>query len=132
MTHLLDVNALLALVHQSHPHHQRVRLWLAGLQKTARQTLATCAITELGFLRVSVQAGLLPDVFAARSALAAFKASKGSDFVFLPDGLGADRLPAYVSKPAQITDGHLLQLAGVNRVQFVTLDSGIAGAVLIP
>ena len=131
MSHLLDVNALLALVHQAHQHHDRAIRWLAGLQKKGQPSIATCSITELGFLRVSVQAGLLPDIRTAQSALAAFKSSPGSDFVFLPDILGADRLPGYVSKSAQITDGHLLELAKASSAQFVTLDTVIPGAQLI-
>ncbi|MEO7796467.1 MAG: TA system VapC family ribonuclease toxin [Opitutaceae bacterium] len=131
MIHLLDVNALLALVHQAHQHHGRALQWLADLQKKRRPAIATCAITELGLLRVSVEAGLLPDVGVARAALAAFKASPSCDFVFLDDGLGADRLPSYVKKPAQITDGHLLELAKANGSQFVTLDRGIPGAHLM-
>ena len=129
MSLLLDVNALLALVHQTHQHHSKARRWLAGLQKKGRTTLATCAITELGFLRVSVQAGFLPDVATARTALASFKKSEGSDFVFLSDELGADRLPRYVTKPGQITDGHLLELARAHHAQLVTLDTGIPDAV---
>jgi toxin-antitoxin system PIN domain toxin len=129
MTQLLDVNALLALVHQTHQHHSRAMRWLAKLQEKSRPCLATCAITELGFLRVSVQAGFLSDVATARAALAAFKTSPGSDFIFLPDDLGADRLPRYVTKPGQVTDGHLLELARAHRAQLVTLDTGIPDAV---
>lgn len=131
MSHLLDVNALIALVHQGHQHHAPMRRWLAGLQKKGRPRLGTCAITEIGFLRVSVQAGLLPDLANARAALAAFKGSTACDFIFLADDVGGDRLPGFVTKPAQLTDGHLLELASAHHSQLVTLDAGIPGAVLI-
>jgi hypothetical protein len=43
---------------------------------------ATFAITELGFVRVSVLAKLQPDVAVAKIALASLKASALSLFVF--------------------------------------------------
>lgn len=50
MTYLLDLNALLALGILEHEFHERT----AKLKKAAagETTFATCAITELGFLRV--------------------------------------------------------------------------------
>jgi hypothetical protein len=41
-------------------------------------------------------------------------------------------MPKHVKKPADLTDGHLLELARAHNAQLVTLDSGIPGAVLIP
>ena len=95
------------------------------------EVFATCAITELGFVRVSVQAGLQPDVATATKALAALKASSPVPIELWPDDLGVDKLPRYVKKPTQLTDGHLLELARVNGAQFVTLDSDIPEAMLV-
>jgi predicted nucleic acid-binding protein len=131
MKYLLDVNTLVALGHTLHVHHERAGSWLKGALPTA-ETLATCAITELGFVRVSVQSGLQPDVGAATLALAKLKASSPAPFVLWPDDLGADRLPRYVKKPGELTDGHLLELARAHGAQFVTLDGKIPGALLIP
>ena len=131
MRYLLDVNTLVALGHTSHVHHARAGRWLKGVLPTA-ETLATCAITELGFVRVSVQAGLQPEVSAARLALAKLKMSSPVPFALWPDDLGADRLPKYVKRPAELTDGHLLELARTHGAQFVTLDGNIPGALLIP
>lgn len=130
MRYLLDVNALLALGHVRHVHHDRVMQWFAGLS-SAEDVLGTCAITELGFVRVSVQAGLQPDIFSAQQALAKMKASSQVLIELWADGLGVDRLPAYVRKPAELTDGHLLELARAQRARLVTLDVSIPGAVLI-
>ena len=44
-----DVNALLALGYQAHTHHPLAGGWLAARKKESGLTLATCAITELGF-----------------------------------------------------------------------------------
>jgi hypothetical protein len=41
-------------------------------------------------------------------------------------------LPPWVTRPAHVTDGHLLSLAKGWGGQLVTLDRGIPGAVLIP
>lgn len=131
MRYLLDVNLLLALGHVRHVHHDRAMGWFAGLNPT-EDSLGTCAITELGFVRVAVQAGLQPDIFAAQQALAKMKASSQVPIELWVDGLGADRLPAYVRRPAALTDGHLLELARVQRARLVTLDVSIPGALLIP
>ena len=53
MTYLLDVNALVALGFVNHEFHDRVVSWLRAQNSLV---LATCSITELGFVRVLVQA----------------------------------------------------------------------------
>lgn len=131
MKYLLDVNTLIALGHTLHGHHARAEKWLKSVVPTA-EIIATCAITELGFVRISVQSGLQPDVNAATVALARLKASSPVPTRLWPDDLGADRLPKYVKKPAELTDGHLLELARAHGAQLVTLDGKIPGALLIP
>lgn len=126
---LLDVNTLVALGHTRHVHHDRAQRWLGGLE--AGSELGTCAITELGFVRVSVQAGLQSDIFSARTALQKLKASSPVKFRLWPDALGADHLPRYVRRPADLTDGHLLELAREQQARLVTLDVSIPGAWLI-
>ena len=59
MTYLLDVNALLALAHTRHLNHSDAKRWLGSLHADA--DFATCAITELGFVGVSVLAKLQPE-----------------------------------------------------------------------
>jgi predicted nucleic acid-binding protein len=129
--YLLDVNTLVALGHTRHVHHGRIQQWLSRITP-ATEALGTCAITELGFVRISVQAGLQPDVATARLALAKMKASSPVRMELWPDSLGVDRLPRYVRKPAELTDGHLLELARAHTAQFVTLDGKIPGSLLIP
>ena len=94
--------------------------------------ICTCAITELGFVRVAVQAGLQSDVASARQALIALKSSSSIPFVLVEDALGADRLPAFAKTPLKLTDGHLLELARAHQAQFATLDTGIPGATVLP
>jgi toxin-antitoxin system PIN domain toxin len=131
MKFLLDVNLLVALGHTGHVHHDRASAWLKSL-RPADETLGTCAITELGFVRVSVQAGLQPDVAAARSALAKMKKSSPVKFEFHADALGIDRLPADVKRPADLTDAHLLELAKNDGASLATLDGRIPGALVVP
>lgn len=129
MTYLLDVNALLALGHDAHAMHDRAQAWVAARRRADR--LATCAITELGFVRVGPQARLSPDVAGAAGLLTALKRSRRPAFVLLADNVGADALPAWVKSPGQTTDGHLLALAGVHGARLATFDAGIPGAVLM-
>lgn len=51
---------------------------------------------------------------------------------FVPDGIDVSVMPKWVKTPAQITDGHLVQLASANGAVLATLDEGIPGAFLIP
>jgi predicted nucleic acid-binding protein len=129
--YLLDINSLIALGHTSHVHHAGTIQWYRSVFRK-ETVLHTCSISELGFVRVSVQAGLQVDVPSARTALARLKASSKILFTLLPDDLGADRLPAYAQSPNKITDGHLLELARRHGAKLATLDAGIPGALLIP
>ena len=104
MTYLLDVNALVALGFINHEFHNRVAVWL---RKQQAPQLATCAITELGFLRVLAQApayGLT--VAQARTLLVRMKQSGPPRFTFIRDDHGVSHLPAWVRFPKQITNGH--------------------------
>lgn len=130
MIFLLDVNALVALGFQFHPFHVRVGLWL---QQTGFPPLATCSITELGFLRVLVQAqpyGI--SLSQAKLLLHELRTSSQLRFTFITDSQDASQLPGWVSGPKQITDGRLLQLAHENGAVLATLDTRIPGAFLIP
>ena len=53
MIYLLDVNALVALGFINHEFHDRIAAWVRS-QKSPN--LASCSITELGFVRVLAQA----------------------------------------------------------------------------
>lgn len=127
MRYLLDINVLLALGHTGHTQHSEAAAWYARVAGTATG-LHTCSITELGFVRIATQIGLQPDIASARAALDALKASSRVRFELVSDDLGAAHLPAFVKKPAAVTDGHLLELAKKNSLKLVTLDRGIPGA----
>jgi predicted nucleic acid-binding protein len=130
VTYLLDVNALLALAHTAHIHHGRVAKWVAALGK--KDVLATCSITELGFVRIAPQARLTPHVAAARDLLAQLRASARPPFVRLIDSFGAEVLPLWAAAPSATTDGHLTALAAARASRLATLDEGIPDSFLIP
>ena len=133
MTYLLDVNALVALGFLQHEFHRRVAGWVHSLASDAVPQLATCAITELGFVRVLAQApqyGLT--ISQARNLLLRLKAADRLQFTFIEDAHDISQLPAWVKTPKQLTDGHLAQLARANRAMLATLDGRIPGAFLIP
>jgi len=130
MKYLFDVNVLLALAHQNHADHQKVGLWFQSVAPVASEFL-TCSITELAFVRISVQAGLEPDVASGQQTLEALKQSSRVPFVLLPDNLGVAIMPKYVRQHSQLTDGHLLEMAKQASAKLVTLDKGIPGALLV-
>lgn len=131
MTWLLDVNILIAALVAAHEHHDRVSSWLASL--AAADRLATCSITELGFVRVLSQAPhLRVPVKESVQLLTRFRANRRRVVVRLPDDHGASDLPQWVKAGRQITDGHLAGLAVRHGVRLATLDNGIPGAVVIP
>jgi hypothetical protein len=130
MKYLLDVNALVALGLVQHEFHRRVAYWVRADRPPA---LATCAITELGFVRVLAQASAYSFTIAhARALLLRLKESKVLQLTFVPDDHDISHLPGWVKTAKQTTDGHLLQLANANGGVLATLDERIPGAYLIP
>lgn len=130
MMYLLDVNALLALGFQQHEFHYRMVQWL---RKESPTQLATCSITELGFVRILAQTPEYSStVVEARALLLRLKDSDPQRFILLQDGNGISRLPSSVKAAKQITDGHLAQLARDNGGILATLDRKIPGTFLIP
>lgn len=133
MRYLLDVNSLLALVLLEHEFHERVASWLERLAASGVPELATCAITELGFVRVLGQAQQYgSSVTQAREFLLKMKKSDGIRWVFIPDDRDISYLPRWVRTPKQTTDGHLAELADAHEAVLATLDRRIPGAFVIP
>jgi hypothetical protein len=130
MTYLLDVNALVALGIQQHSLHKRTAVWARTVASKA--AFATCAITELGFLRVYLHAYANTTIPEGQKLLTALKSSSSANFQFLVDDHDAARLPGWVKWPKQITDGHLVALAKTHGAALATLDQHIRGAFLIP
>lgn len=132
MTYLLDVNALVALGFFQHEFHGRMAAWVHASVAKGTFELATCSITELGFVRVLTQAPQYGfTVSQARDLLLRLKSANVLTFRFLPDDHDISRLPTWVETAKQTTDGHLSQLARAKGAILATLDRRIPGALLI-
>jgi len=132
MKYLLDVNVLLALGFYQHEFHERVASWVRGITSAGAE-LATCPITELGFVRVLAQT--VPygfDVLQARQLLLKLKSAGVARFVFIGDDQDISNLPGWVKAPGQTTDGHLSQLATSKGAMLATLDRKIPRSFFIP
>src|SRR2546425_12005189 len=123
MKYLLDVNGLVALGFLQHEFHERVAGWVHTLASRRDAELATCSITELGFIRVLAQAPQYGfTVSNARSLLLRLKTGNTLKFTFISDDHDVSHLPAWVKTPRQTTAGHLAQLAHANGSILATLD----------
>ena len=116
---LLDVNVLLALGWAEHEAHEAVVERLSG-----RARWATCAITQLGFVRISSTAGVFSVTTTpaqAQQALAQLCADKQHRFLAdMPDVLGMDL--SGLQGPKQTTDAYLIHLAQHHGMKLLTLD----------
>jgi predicted nucleic acid-binding protein len=130
MIYLLDVNALVALGFVNHEFHDRVASWV---RSNNSPNLASCSITELGFVRVLAQAPAYGFTVAqARALLLRLKEARPSRLTFIRDEHDVSHLPGWVKSPKQITDGHLGRLASANGAVLATLDENLPGSYLIP
>jgi predicted nucleic acid-binding protein len=130
MIYLLDVNALIAFGVKQHQFHQRVVDWIRSEHGS---TFLTASVVEIGFVRVVASVPIYNlNLMMARQLLLGMKANATQPLAFLPDANDISALPDWVRTPAQITDGHLVQLATTNGAVLATLDKRIPGAYLIP
>ena len=117
MRYLLDVNALIAAIWTDHVHHAKTDTWIEG------KDLATCPVSELGFLRVSTQPKAIGASMAdARKLLDDFLKMHAVEFI--PADLPA--LKSNPSKSVEVTDHYLAELAARNSFKLATLDKSIA------
>jgi uncharacterized protein len=133
MRYLLDVNALVALGFLEHQFHNRVTNWINDLTSKGVPEVASCSITELGFIRVLAQAPQYEiSVEQARIFLTRLKVNKTLRFTFVVDDQEVAKLPAWVKTAKQTTDGHLVQVAKAHGAILATLDRRIPTALVIP
>jgi len=133
MKYLFDVNALVAFAFSDHTFHERLARWVSKRVSPAEDEFATCSITELGFVRILAQVPQYGTTLAdGKQLLRRIKTEGAHNFSFLVDDQDTSRLPGWVHRPNQLTDGHLVQLAAAKDAVLATLDRGIPGAFLIP
>jgi uncharacterized protein len=113
---LLDVNLILASRWTTHADHLAAKAWIDSAGK-----FYTCAITELGFLRVSLTAAYQSrwnEVLEALEKLHARPAHR-----FLADDVDGAASPETSSKDT--TDAHLVTLAKRHGLKLATLDAAL-------
>ena len=125
MVGLLDVNVLVALLVPEHQHHAAATEWFTT--EAGQHGWATCAVTELGVIRVCAQlpGGPWPPETTADRLLLLTAASR--EYVFWPDTVSpaamAEVRTATTGK--QITDRYLLGLARRHGGRLITFDRAI-------
>ena len=116
MTHLLDVNILLAAIWDNHPLHERAFAGIKG------KIVAICPLAELGFIRISThpKAGINAPMDKTRELLRRFLRERNAHRI-------PDDLPALESKPTkseEVTDNYLAELAARHKMKS-TMDSHV-------
>jgi predicted nucleic acid-binding protein len=115
--YLLDVNVLIASIWTDHASHTLVDAWIRG------KTLATCAISELGFLRISTHPkALAARMEDARKLLGDFLVKHEAELV--PADLAV--LISTAPKSDLVTDFYLAELAASKGMKLATLDTGVS------
>ena len=133
MTWLLDGNVLVALVIDSHVHHNRAHRWFDHL---GEDCFATCLLTQGTLLRMHMRSASDRGAAAAWRALQAV--ASHPRHAWWDDALNFLDVPhRHLQGSAQVTDAWLAELARRRRGRLATLDSGLAllhsdVAVLLP
>ncbi len=126
---LLDVNVLLALAWPNHVHHLAAHGWFG---ENCGSGWATCPLTQLGFVRLSMQPAVvkIPILFGdVMEALARMTAHGAHRFWLLEGGL-ADvdaEIRGRLVGHHQLTDAVLLDLAMRHQGRLATFDRRILG-----
>jgi toxin-antitoxin system PIN domain toxin len=123
MKALLDVNFLVALAWKNHQFHSAARQWLA---RHERMGWATCAITQLGFIRLSSQTSIFGEQAKtpeqARLLLTHYTSDKNHIyFSELPSTKDCHEL-SKIMGPNKVTDAYLVSVARFHHSRFVTFD----------
>lgn len=126
-SHLLDVNALIALIWEDHQFHETMAAWFA---RHAKRGWATCAITQSGFIRVMNQpAPAKPGRTVAElaEALKQNLAHPGHELLALDFDFAEvqARCSGGVVGHRQVTDAYLLTAAMRAGMKLLTFDSGV-------
>ncbi|MFO1353057.1 MAG: TA system VapC family ribonuclease toxin [Gammaproteobacteria bacterium] len=122
---LLDVNVLLALAWPNHQHHDAAHAWFHA---EARHGWASCALTHLGFIRLSANPAYTPAAVSpteAASLLGAMIAHKKHHFWESPPAADS-ALYAKALGHQQVNDAYLVEVARQRQGRLVTFDTRLA------
>lgn len=121
-TALLDTNVLLALAWPNHQHHGEAHAWFAV---NAKKGWATCAFTQLGFIRLSSNPAYTPDAVTPQDAAALLRRLTALKAHHFWDSPAADH-PEIFGKAIghqQVNDAWLVNVARRNHGCLITLDT---------
>lgn len=119
---LLDVNVLLALAWPTHQHHRAAHRWF---RDESRHGWATCALTQLGFVRLSSNPSYSADAVSPQDGAALLVQltahAKHRFWAELP-AIGMEML-RQATGHQQVMDAYLVGLARSHRGRVVTFDA---------
>lgn len=124
---LLDVNVLIALVHELHIGHTKVRAWFDEMRP---KHWATCPVTEAGFVRITSNLHLSDHPVEVREAMQMLGLiTRLPGHRFWPmDITFSEAVQPFQERlfgHRQVTDAYLLGLAIKNKGRLVTMDRGV-------
>jgi hypothetical protein len=131
MVSLLDVNVLVALAWPNHVHHQAAHRWFA---RHAGPGWATSSVVELGFIRVSSNARVVPSAVSPQEAAGLLRRITAfAGHHFWRDDVRFAESPhvalSHVVGHQQVTDAHLVALAIRHGGRLATFDRGVRALV---
>ena len=119
---LLDTNVLLALAWPNHQHHAPAHEWF---RIQSKRGWATCAVTQLGFIRLSANPAYTANAVSPQDAAALLQQwtrLKGHHFWVSP-AADAPVIYARALGHQQVNDAWLVEVARRNRGKLITLDT---------
>ena len=117
MIFLLDVNALIAGVHQDHEHHAVMPAWMMD---NKGQSFHVAPLVTTGCLRVLMAVSGEKKIARLVAAIRTFK-----DFYevrTVEDDIELDELGDWFAGPKRVKDAHLLAIANKKSLKLVTFD----------
>jgi uncharacterized protein len=126
---LLDTNVLLALAWPNHQHHAKAHAWFAA---HAKRGWATCAFTQLGFVRLSSNPAYSRDAVSPQDAAALLQQWTRHKTHRFWNSPAADSPPIYLRALGhqQVNDAWLVEVARKNKGKLVTLDTHLSAHAL--
>jgi toxin-antitoxin system PIN domain toxin len=126
-TALLDLNVLTALLWPAHEHHEAAHRWFAARGKGR---WATCALTQLGFVRIVSNPSFSRDALSPAEAVALLADNLGhAGHEFWPDSLqvraAIEPMEARLQGYRQLADAYVLALANRRKGVLATFDRGL-------
>ena len=122
---LLDTNVLLALAWPNHQHHGAAHQWFAT---HSRYGWATCALTQVGFIRLSSNPAYTKEAVSPQEAaklLEYLVRHKAHRFWPCPPAT-ASSIYTRVLGHQQVNDAYLVEVARRQRGRVATLDTRVA------